>query len=124
MEFFMPNPYTNSAIEDYFVNLSPEEKAKLGPMFQNTSKQQSFQNQMNNQGTQLAQQAGQPGTNQMAGMNTALMAALLRKDNKQPGLGETTNMFGYTVKDPTYGSGNAYSKMTKEELDNMMANGV
>lgn len=118
------NPYTSSYVEDYFAQMSPDEKAKLMPMFQNTAQQQNFENQMTGQTGQLAQQAGQPGNNPMAGMNTALMAALLRKDNKAPGLGETTNAFGYTVKDPTYGAGTAYSKMTKEELNNMMANGV
>lgn len=73
------NPYTSSYVENYFAQMSPEDKAKLMPMFQNAGQQQNFENQMIGQTGELAQQAGQPGNNQMAGMNNALMAALLRK---------------------------------------------
>lgn len=41
-----------------------------------------------------------------------------------PTTGQTTNWFGQTITDPTYGSGSAYSNMTPWEIDNMQQYGV
>ena len=41
-----------------------------------------------------------------------------------PTTGQTTNAFGMTVNDPTYGAGTAYSNMTSGEISNMQMYGV
>jgi hypothetical protein len=109
----------------YFTQVAPyfqQQDQGLMPVFQNIAQQQANQNAALAQQNQLTQQAGQIGR-QQGGMNPMAMAAMLR-GNKQPGLGETTNSFGMIIKDPTYGSGNAYSNMTSGELANMQQYGV
>lgn len=112
-------------MNDYFTTVNPyfaQQDQGLSPVFQNISQQQQNQNAALMQQQQLNAQAGQ--TQQSGGMNPMAMAMALRGQQKEPGLGETTNSFGKVIKDPTYGSGNAYSNMTPGEVSNMMANGV
>ena len=112
-------------MNDYFTNVAPyfaQQDQGLSPVFQNISQQQQNQNAALMQQQQLNQQAGQ--TQQQGGMNPMAMAMALRGQKKEPGLGETTNSFGKVIKDPTYGSGNAYGNMTSGEMSNMMVNGV
>ena len=103
----------------YIQFQNPQDMQGLNPVFQNIGQQQALQNAALAQQNQLTQQAGQTqgGTNPMA------MAMALRGQGK-PGLGETTNSFGKVIKDPTYGTGNAYSNMTPGELANMQEYGV
>jgi len=110
---------------NYFTQVAPyfqQQDQGLSPVFQNIAQQQQNQNAALAQQNQLVQQAGQ--TQQQGGMNPMAMAMALRGQNKQPGLGETTNSFGKVIKDPTYGSGNTYSNMTPGEMSNMMTNGI
>jgi len=100
-----------------------QDQQGLSPVFQNIAQQQAMQNAALAQQNQLTQQAGQTGQ-QSGGMNPMAMAMMLRGQNKQPGLGETTNSFGKVIKDPTYGTGNAYSNMTPGEIANMQQYGV
>lgn len=100
-----------------------QDQQGLNPVFQNIAQQQAMQNAALAQQNQLTQQAGQTGQ-QSGGMNPMAMAMMLRGQNKQPGLGETTNSFGKVIKDPTYGSGTAYSNMTPGEIANMQQYGV
>ena len=72
------NPYTNSAVENYFLELSPEEKAMLNPAYQNIGQQQGFQTQQMAQGNALTQAAGQTGKGS-GGMSGLALAAMLRK---------------------------------------------
>jgi hypothetical protein len=112
-------------MNDYFTTVNPyfaQQDQGLNPVFQNIAQQQQNQNAALAQQNQLNAQAGQ--TQQQGGMNPMAMAMALRGQNKQPGLGETTNSFGKVIKDPTYGSGNAYSNMTPGEMSNMMVNGI
>jgi len=91
-------------------------------MMQNIATQQASQQAALAQGQQLMQAAGQVHNGNSQGVAMALAAAL-RKD-KKPGLGETTNAAGKIIADPTYGDTSKYSKMTKEELNNMMESGL
>jgi len=75
------NPYTSGYIDNYFAQLSPEEKAMLNPMYQNIGQQQNFQTQAMQQGNQLTQAAGQPAKGG-GSMNPLAMASMLRKGNK------------------------------------------
>lgn len=77
------NPYTNSAVEDYFVQLSPEEKARLNPAYQNIGQQQAFQTQQMQQGNALTQAAGQT-KDSGGGMSGLALAAMLRKKEEKP----------------------------------------
>ena len=65
----------------------------LSPVFQNIGAQQAFQNQNLQQGTQLAQQAGQTAQNSMAGLNPLAMAAMLRN---KPNFGNSGMSSGMT----------------------------
>jgi hypothetical protein len=77
------NPYTNSAVENYFLELSPEEKARLNPMYQNIGQQQAFQTQQMQQGNALTQAAGQTEKGS-GGMSGLALAAMLRKKEEKP----------------------------------------
>lgn len=109
----------------FFTTVNPyfaqQDQQGLMPVFQNIGQQQALQNQNLAQGTQLAQQAGQT---QQSGSNPLALAMALRGQQGKPGLGETTNMFGKVIPDPTYGTGTAYNNMTSNEIQNMMQNGV
>jgi len=65
-------------IAPYFAQLSPDEKALLSPVFQNTGAQQSFMNQQLAQSNQLSQPVGHAG---YSGLNPLAMASMLRKDD-------------------------------------------
>jgi hypothetical protein len=104
----------------YIQFQNPQDMQGLNPVFQNIGQQQALQNAALAQQNQLTQQAGQT---QGGGMSPMAMAMALRGQGK-PGLGETTNSFGKVIKDPTYGTGNAYSNMTPNELANMQQYGV
>jgi hypothetical protein len=103
----------------YIQFQNPQDMQGLQPVFQNIAQQQALQNAALAQQGQLTQQAGQT----QGGINPMAMAMALR-GKKQPGLGETTNLFGKVIADPTYGTGNAYSNMTSGELANMQQYGV
>jgi hypothetical protein len=110
---------------NYFTQVAPymqQDQQGLNPVFQNIAQQQANQNAALQQQMQNNQMAGQTHGSS-GGMNPLAMAAMLR-GNKQPGLGETTNSFGQIIKDPTYGSGNAYNNMSSGEIANMQENGV
>lgn len=67
----MPNPYITSFQQSQDVS-------GLQPVYQNMAAQQQFQNQMAQQGNQIAQQAGQTvGGN---GLSPMALAQALRKD--------------------------------------------
>jgi hypothetical protein len=117
----MNNPYFTT-VGSYMTPVNPQEQQGLMPVFQNIAQQQQNQNAALAQQNQLVNQAGQ--TQQQGGMNPMAMAMALRGQKKEPGLGETTNSFGKVIKDPTYGSGNAYNSMTPGELANMQQYGV
>jgi hypothetical protein len=109
---------------NYFTQVAPyfqQQDQGLMPVFQNIAAQQANQNAALAQQNQLVNQAGQ--TQQQGGMNPMAMAMALR-GKKQPGLGETTNSFGQIIKDPTYGTGNAYNNMSSGEIANMQQYGV
>jgi hypothetical protein len=109
----------------YFTTVAPyfaQQDQGLSPVFQNIAQQQQNQNAALQQQMQNNQMAGQTQGGG-GGMNPLAMAAMLR-GKKQPGLGETTNSFGQIIKDPTYGSGNAYNNMSSGELANMQQYGV
>lgn len=111
----MPNPYITSFQQSQDVS-------GLQPVYQNMAAQQQFQNQMLQQGGQLAQQAGQTAG---AGIDPYKMAAALRKDKgPQVGVGQMLDANGNVVPDPTYGAGNAYNNMTLGEIANMQQYGV
>ena len=116
----MDNSYFTT-VNPYFQN---QDQQGLMPVFQNIGQQQAMQNAALNQQNQQVQDAGaafQQGGG-MSGLNPLAMAMMLR--NKKPGLGEMYDANGKVVSDPTYGSGNAYSNMTSNEIANMQANGV
>lgn len=100
-----------------------QDQQGLQPVFQNIAAQQANQNAALGEQNQLTQQAGQTAQGG-GGFNALAMAMALRGKQGQPGLGEMTNSFGKVVKDPTYGSGNAYSNMTPGEISNMQQFGV
>jgi hypothetical protein len=78
------NPYTSNYIENYFTQLSPEEKAMLIPSYQNIGQQQNFQTQQMQQGNALTQAAGEIGKGSGGGMNSLALAAMLRKKEEKP----------------------------------------
>jgi len=94
------NPYITQ-VAPYF-----QQDQGLMPVFQNINAQQQFENLQNQQGNQLAQQAGQT---QQVGMNPMALAQALRKGN-----GITTggtgvaydangqNPYAYTPQGPDY----------------------
>lgn len=94
----------------------------LNPVFQNFGQQQANQQAALAQQNQQVQQAGM--TQKQGGLDPIAMAKALRDQKQQPKLGETTNMFGKVIPDPTYGTGNAYSNMTPNEISNMQQFGV
>ena len=112
---------------NYFTQVAPymqQDQGGLQPVFQNIGAQQALHNQLMQQQNQQSQDASNIGASYgkgMSGLNPLAMASMLRG---QPGVGQTTNMFGKVVADPTYGSGTAYNNMTSDEVANMMQNGV
>jgi hypothetical protein len=78
------NPYTSTYVENYYAQLSPEEKAMLNPMYQNIGQQQNFQTQAAQQGNALTQAAGEIGKGSGGGMNALALAAMLRKKEEKP----------------------------------------
>jgi len=94
----------------------------LNPVFQNFGQQQANQQAALAQQNQQVQQAGM--TQKQGGLDPMAMAKALREQKQQPKLGETTNMFGQVIPDPTYGNGSAYSNMTPNEISNMQQYGV
>ena len=52
------------------------------------------------------------------------MSALRYGNYNTPTTGQTTNWFGQTITDPTYGTGSAYSNMTPWEINNMQEYGL
>ena len=77
------NPYTSTYVENYYAQLSPEEKAMLNPMYQNIGQQQNFQTQAAQQGNALTQAAGQTSKGG-GGMNALALASMLRKKEPKP----------------------------------------
>jgi hypothetical protein len=69
---YAPNPYILQGNQ-------PQEIGGLSPVFQNIAAQQAAQNAALAQQNQLVQQAGQTG--QQGGMNPAMMAQMLRKND-------------------------------------------
>jgi len=78
----------------YFTTVAPymQQDQGLSPVFQNIGAQQAFQNQNLQQGSQLAQQAGQTAQNSMAGLNPLAMAAMLRNKNNFGNSGMSSGM--------------------------------
>jgi polyhydroxyalkanoate synthesis regulator protein len=90
----------------YITQIAPyfgQQDQGLTPVFQNINAQQAFQNQNLQQGTQLAQQAGQTAQNSMAGLNPLAMAAMLR--NKGPGMMGTQETPNWNNPYANYNSG-------------------
>lgn len=115
----MPNPYITN-VDPYF---SQQDLSGYAPIMQDDSRQKAMQAAALAQQNQQVSEAGQ--TQQgggMSGLNPLAMAMMLRK--KKPGTGEMVDANGNIVKDETYGAGNAYSNMTSDEINNMMANGL
>jgi hypothetical protein len=92
------NPYTSNYVENYYAQLSPEEKAMLNPAYQNIGQQQGFQTQQMAQGNALTQAAGQTGKGSGGGINNLALAAMLRKKEPTP-----------TYTGPSYGTNPDFS---------------
>jgi hypothetical protein len=107
---YMPNGFEN------------QDPNSVMPMMQNIGNQQAFQNQMINQGNQIASQSHP--NNSGGGFNPIAMATALRGKQEGAGLGQTYNSFGKVISDPTYGVGNIYKNMTPGEIANMQQYGV
>ena len=113
----MANPYIAN-IDAY----GQQDLSGYAPMMQDDSKQKAMQAAALAQQLQQVQEAGQQHGSSMSGLNPLAMAMMLRK--KKPGTGEMLDENGNVVKDPTYGAGDAYSKMTPDEISNMQENGL
>ncbi len=98
----MPNPYTNTYMPNGFENQDPN---NVNPMMQNTGGQQTFQNQMNTQGQQIANNPGIGGG--MGGSNPMALALALRgqSGNVQLPAGNTPQMTGVAGMGNSMGTG-------------------
>jgi hypothetical protein len=96
----------------------------LAPVFQNIGAQQALHNQLMQQQNQQNQDSSNIASSygkSLGSFSPLAMASALRG---QPGLGQTTNIFGKVIPDPTYGAGTAYNNMSGSEIANMMQNGL
>jgi hypothetical protein len=96
------NPYTNYSVPSYFAEMSPDEKAKLMPMFQNIGQQQANQQAALSEQNQQVMQAGQIG--KKGGNDSMALAMMLRKkkpndpyENAQAAMDKygAENVYGY-----------------------------